>query len=497
MNMRFNLAEAEHRIALTRDAASRRATMLERWAALSIEQSQSWEYRAVAAAPLFAGCARVADLGCGHMLLENHLPAGTQYLPVDVVPRDERTVVCDFNVDTAESLPWADAVAMLDLLEYVYDCQSLIDSLPPSVGTAVVSYCVADRLADGEERMANGWVTDHTTADIEAMFQASGWTRVSRTSLDGMQVLWHFVRPHPRASRLLFVGGTGRSGTSATQELIASAPGSVPVIDYEARFLTWKHGLLDLYELWSRNPPADELDAALARFGEFLNGDDRNVGAFSASEAVRVFGKPAVDAAFAGFRRTLHRASSAGDRAGIFRAAATGLMERLWGARGRGTIVEKTPDNALNLVRLVELFPEASFIISLRHPIKTLRSFMKQTWHHDPADATARRLTQEYGEIASQIDQCADLRDRILVYDIDRLDEVQPLLGTWLANRLGRKVELPEEQVFAGAYRNIVSRQRKDGGVALTSAQGLIDPMLEAELRIAFGRLRGQMARLA
>lgn len=56
-----------------------------------------WELRARMVAEMIPPGATVLDLGCGNMLLERHLPEGCRYVPCDVAPRDERTLVCDFD----------------------------------------------------------------------------------------------------------------------------------------------------------------------------------------------------------------------------------------------------------------------------------------------------------------------------------------------------------------------------------------------------------------
>jgi hypothetical protein len=175
------------RIALTTKARESGTPLLERWRNLEPEVSKSWKPRSEAAAPLLADAASVADLGCGHMMLESSLQPGQIYIPVDLVARDDRTIVCDFN---RESLPDTAAThfAALGLLEYIYDLQKFLFALrKPFVGGVATFYTRRDTTE--EQRLSNGWVNHHTEDEILAIFKSSGFTV-------GNQIEWqpaHFL----------------------------------------------------------------------------------------------------------------------------------------------------------------------------------------------------------------------------------------------------------------------------------------------------------------
>ena len=119
--------------------------MVERWSRLTRRQSRSWEHRAEKAAWLLGGCDFVVDIGAGRMLLEKHLEPGTRYVPVDVVRRDQRTIVVDLN----DSSEWpeaviGDAAEILGVVEYLYDLERFMGRLKPRFDRAVVSYSVSD-----------------------------------------------------------------------------------------------------------------------------------------------------------------------------------------------------------------------------------------------------------------------------------------------------------------------------------------------------------------
>jgi hypothetical protein len=57
----------------------------------------AWDARAEFAAQFMPAGARVLDLGCGRMSLQRFLPRGCSYRGCDLLARDARTIVCDFN----------------------------------------------------------------------------------------------------------------------------------------------------------------------------------------------------------------------------------------------------------------------------------------------------------------------------------------------------------------------------------------------------------------
>jgi hypothetical protein len=182
----YDLSETE-RMAMTEKAMAERRTVMERWAALDNPEAQPWNERAARVARLLQGCASVADLGCGNMQLEPHLAEGTAYYPVDVVARDSRTLVVDFNREGPPALD-VEGWATIGLLEYLYDVPALLKGLS---GTLVATYNPVD-LAQ-HNRRGHAWVNDWSTQEVEAMFHDTGWTIVERETFGGQQI-WKLTR---------------------------------------------------------------------------------------------------------------------------------------------------------------------------------------------------------------------------------------------------------------------------------------------------------------
>lgn len=94
------------------------------WAGLDTK----WENRSRLAAEWLQNEKIVADIGCGLMALESFLPEHTVYLPMDVVRRDERTVVVDLNREPIPQFT-CDAAVMLGVLEYIDDVGAIFEQL--------------------------------------------------------------------------------------------------------------------------------------------------------------------------------------------------------------------------------------------------------------------------------------------------------------------------------------------------------------------------------
>lgn len=159
------------RIAGTQRAIEARSPMMERWS----RPTESWNVldgRATLAAQFLTGCGSVTDLGCGAMRLEAHLSPSQDYIPVDLVARDERTRVINLD-DASTPLPKAEACAVLGVLECLYDTASFIARLAHEFPRAVVSYHPSG--GNEEHRLGQGWVNSLTAAQLNQIFAEAGF----------------------------------------------------------------------------------------------------------------------------------------------------------------------------------------------------------------------------------------------------------------------------------------------------------------------------------
>jgi hypothetical protein len=184
----YELSSTEQ-IALTNSALAEKRTLTERWQALHRDEDDPWSERAMRASTLLSGCNAVADFGCGTMTLERYLEKGVDYQPIDIVARDDRTIVCDLNKDPLPEVG-ADGAACLGVVEYLFDVEAFFTRLAQFYPVAAISYCIADDGGPAERRRAKTWVNDLTRSEIEAAFSEGGFDITHAVTVGPGQLLW-------------------------------------------------------------------------------------------------------------------------------------------------------------------------------------------------------------------------------------------------------------------------------------------------------------------
>jgi hypothetical protein len=190
----WGLINSPDRIALTQSLISEKRSDFDRWSFLASEPTERWNERAKLAASMIFDQPSVADFGCGLMYLERHLRSGTQYIPIDVVRRDKRTVVVDLN---KAALPKTDAgcAVGLGLLEYIHDIATLLGSMARSYEVVLMSYVSTDFIPSREDRMAAGWVNSYSAVELEAEFERTGFQIEEKRRFDNDPLIWR-LRSH-------------------------------------------------------------------------------------------------------------------------------------------------------------------------------------------------------------------------------------------------------------------------------------------------------------
>lgn len=245
-----------------------------RWGSLESLEAQ-WEARAARAADRIPCGASVLDMGCGAMTLEKYLPAACRYFPCDVVKRDARTIVCDFNKgEIPDAIRDVDRVVLLGVLEYIYDLPKFLAALAAAGKPVVASYCPTD-FAEAADRGALGWVNHYSTAELQALFSAAGLGVRSLERIDPLQAL--FVLDHipvakpPKNVVVLSCGNCGNFGDRLGYHLLTSALPSHARV-WHAYFTPWPNiaGDIDLLVVGTGNSLyapllTDELIALIRR----------------------------------------------------------------------------------------------------------------------------------------------------------------------------------------------------------------------------------------
>lgn len=188
------------------------------WRYIPSATSSNWRKRAETAARYARPGDVVADVGCGPMMLERYLPTGCTYVPIDIAPRDERTIVIDLNSDELPEFQ-ADVTYCLGILEYLFNPESVLRQLSERSTRLVVSFMPHDDDAI-EDRRARCWASHHTSDEFEALLKETGWSIQERPVIGGdRQLLWYCRR----ALRLVLPSPTRPAPAEENQPLDADA----------------------------------------------------------------------------------------------------------------------------------------------------------------------------------------------------------------------------------------------------------------------------------
>jgi hypothetical protein len=141
-----------------------------------VDLNTRWEQRTKLAAEWLQNDCVVADIGCGLMTLEAYLPSATKYLPMDLVPRDSRTLVFDINHSPIPTVS-CDVAVMLGVLEYTDNVALVLQQLQ-QFPRCVISYnhvSLNDFLWKiGLRRKRVNWRQRYTRANFRRLLMSSG-----------------------------------------------------------------------------------------------------------------------------------------------------------------------------------------------------------------------------------------------------------------------------------------------------------------------------------
>jgi len=205
----------------------------------------AWVARSVIAAQYVPAGAHVLDIGCGAMTLERHLPPGCTYLPCDVVARDDRTTICDLNLQPIPQavLETSDFVTLLGVLEYLTQPADALRQLARAGKTLLMSYCVAD-WTKALDRPSHGWINNLTLDNLIALSSDAGYSVRRAERIDEYQVLLLLAPrspalPAPKRVLVLSYANVGNFGDRLGVQLLQSILPPHAVVTY-AYFKPWK-----------------------------------------------------------------------------------------------------------------------------------------------------------------------------------------------------------------------------------------------------------------
>jgi omega-hydroxy-beta-dihydromenaquinone-9 sulfotransferase len=218
-----------------------------------------------------------------------------------------------------------------------------------------------------------------------------------------------------------FIGGTARCGTSQLRDVLGEHP-QVHGLEWEGRFLVDPGGFEDLARALTTAYTPYHADDALRRLAWLLNerltghsheefrdwglaeemGAERYLAATGRLWQQLTWFEFDVDVPPLGYRsghqqyapdepRALRRVvgryfPDRSELIAILREFTEGLFGGAAQRAGKPTWCEKTPFNLLSVPFLLELFPTATVVIIMRHPVGVAASHLAQSWAPDTVD---------------------------------------------------------------------------------------------------------------
>lgn len=247
----------------------------------------------------------------------------------------------------------------------------------------------------------------------------------------------------------IFVGGTGRSGTTQLAIVIGEHP-DVFNIPTETRFLIDPDGVEDLARVLIDHHTPFHAARALARFADFLERRGNNQPHFLGLG--EIFGHDRYDEwakrllseltwySVGEPERQYSIGRYFGQRPGELFEILRRSIDELFSAGARDTgkpyWCEKTPLNMLSTPFLWKLFPDARIVHIARHPVQVVASHLDQNWAPDNVQSTCDWLEPLYHRWLALVEQHGD-DDRLIDLRLEELADDWPRKRAELFDGLG------------------------------------------------------------
>lgn len=236
--------------------------------------------------------------------------------------------------------------------------------------------------------------------------------------------------------REVFIGGSGRSGTSYLHRVVRTTPGFQGV-EAELKLLIEAGGLLDLYRSHTRDFNISRSATADRQFPQMV---DRLVGSFEWGGDIVLASKDLI--AELTWPSGVGRALSPEVADGPFSRFAARVREAIC-PDPNTVFVEKTPHNSLHPDWLLKLYPNARFVNIVRDPRGVVWSLNEQTWAPDSIQGCTEWLTSYFDALDMQAAvQAPHVSDLILTITLEEVVEHPDRVSRLLSEHLGLPIAI-------------------------------------------------------
>ncbi|MGE5478299.1 MAG: FkbM family methyltransferase [Bacteroidales bacterium] len=163
------------------------------WACPRPQDADAADQRARLAASLLAtslpdGAGSVLDLGAGMPRLPEHLPAGTAYTAIDLLPWPGVHHAMNLDAGDFPEGRW-DAVTLLAVLPHLHHGREVLAKARNAATRLVLTYPTTDLVAGEMLRRGRGYFNDFDRQALLALLEETGWQVESETTL-GDEGVW-------------------------------------------------------------------------------------------------------------------------------------------------------------------------------------------------------------------------------------------------------------------------------------------------------------------
>ena len=120
---------------------------------------------------------KILDIGAGEGFLKHYLPPSIEYIPLDIIARDNSYL--EFNLNNFEfpNIKNIDLITALGVFEYIEDTNWLISKIKETTPNLLVTYCCAhNNLTESSANMRrkNRWINSYNEKEFEDLLEKFG-----------------------------------------------------------------------------------------------------------------------------------------------------------------------------------------------------------------------------------------------------------------------------------------------------------------------------------
>ncbi len=273
----------------------------------------------------------------------------------------------------------------------------------------------------------------------------------------------------------IFIGGTGRSGTTILQHVL-SFHEQLYTIPIETKFIVQSDGLYSLVQHLTHDFSITDASIGIARFKTLMHDVITHTGVNPYADlAGQPYGRLEFlpQEIFPDYWQTLDtffgQINSKYYKREYLIKLAGGLVDGLFGVnaanRHADGWVEKTPSNLFRIEFLFEMFPDAIFINCVRDPRGVLDSFMRKEWITGSLEEGAAYLVPYYEYVAGK--RQFGMAQTGQYYEI-RLEE----LVANPVDEFGKLLDFIQMRPFSEERNEFLSKILREGSIHWIPEQG-------------------------